>query len=130
MKKTIYFLAISILFCNCKTNKLANGAEIGKKPKNIILMIGDGMGLSQITGGLYMNNNKLNLEEFSFVGLHKNYPADKDLITDSAAGATAFACGCKTYNAAIAVKVDSTPCKTILEMAEEHGLATDRKSVV
>ena len=124
MKKILFLLVIIVFFSNCANNKLANGAKIGKKPKNIILMIGDGMGLSQITGGMYMNNNKLNLEEFPFVGLHKNYPADKDLITDSAAGATAFACGCKTYNAAIAVKVDSTPCKTILEMAEEHGLAT------
>ena len=87
-------------------------------------MIGDGMGLSQISAGLYSKNSPLNLEQFKIVGLHKSYPADKDLVTDSAAGATAFSCGCKTYNAAIGVKVDSTPCKTILEFAEEHGLAT------
>ncbi len=96
----------------------------GKKPKNIILMIGDGMGLSQITAGMYMNGNKLNLEQFPYVGLHKSYPKDKDLITDSAAGATAFSCGCKTYNAAIGVDVKALPCKTILEYAEQKGLAT------
>jgi alkaline phosphatase len=97
-----------------------------KRPKNIILMIGDGMGLAQITAGLYQNNNRLNLEQFPFVGLHKNYPADEEdgLITDSAAGATSFACGVKTYNAAIGVGVDSLPRVTILELAEQKGLAT------
>jgi alkaline phosphatase len=124
MKKILILIAALSVLGSCQTAKNVNGTAMGKKPKNIILMIGDGMGLSQITGGMYMNNNKLNLERFPFIGLHKNYPADKDLITDSAAGATAFACGCKTYNAAIGVRADSTPCKTILELAEEHGLAT------
>jgi alkaline phosphatase len=97
-----------------------------KPPKNIILMIGDGMGLSQITAGLYHNNNRLNLEQFPYIGLHKNYPADEEdgLITDSAAGATSFACGVKTYNAAIGVGADSLPRTSILEMAEKKGLAT------
>jgi alkaline phosphatase len=97
-----------------------------KRPKNIILMIGDGMGIAQITAGMYFNNNKLNLEQFPIVGLHKNYPDDPGdgLITDSAAGATSFACGVKTYNAAIGVGVDSLPRTTILELAERKGLAT------
>ncbi|HHH49603.1 MAG TPA: alkaline phosphatase [Saprospiraceae bacterium] len=86
-------------------------------------MIGDGMGLTQITAGIYSNGNKLNLEKFPIVGLHKSYSAD-NLITDSAAGATAFACGVKTYNGAIAVDTDTLPVKTILEEAEAHGLAT------
>jgi alkaline phosphatase len=97
-----------------------------KRPKNIILMIGDGMGLGQVTAGMYMNNNHLSLEQFTTIGLHKNYPDDDEdgLITDSAAGATSFACGVKTYNAAIGVGVDSLPRTTILELAESHGLAT------
>jgi alkaline phosphatase len=97
-----------------------------KRPKNIILMIGDGMGLAQVTAGMYMNNNHLSLEQFTTIGLHKNYPDDEEdgLITDSAAGATSFACGVKTYNAAIGVGVDSLPRTTILELAESHGLAT------
>ncbi len=97
--------------------------EPSNKPKNIILMIGDGMGLGQITAGLYMNNNRLNLERCSVVGLHKPY-ASNDLITDSAAGATAFACGVKTYNGAIGVDPDKKPLKTILEEAEEKNMAT------
>ena len=93
------------------------------RPKNIILMIGDGMGLTQITAGMYSNGNQLNLEKFPFIGLHKSYASNK-LITDSAAGATAFACGVKTYNGAIGVDPDTIPVKNILEEAEENGLAT------
>ncbi|MEL6717664.1 MAG: alkaline phosphatase, partial [Bacteroidota bacterium] len=94
-----------------------------KKPKNIILMIGDGMGLTQITAGMYSNGNQLELEAFPVVGLHKSYAHD-NLVTDSAAGATAFACGVKTYNGAIGVDPDTNAVKTILEEAEANGLAT------
>lgn len=93
------------------------------KPKNIILMIGDGMGISQISAGMYSNGNKLNLEQFNVIGLHKSYSGD-NLITDSAAGATAFSSGVKTYNGAIAVGLDTLPVKTILEYAEEAGMPT------
>ncbi len=94
-----------------------------KKAKNLILLIGDGMGVAQITAGLYSNNKSLYLEEFPVVGLHQNHASD-NLITDSAAGATAFACGVKTYNGAIGVDADTIPHKTILEECEENGMAT------
>ncbi len=94
-----------------------------KRPKNIIFMIGDGMGLSQVTAALYSNKNQLSLEKFPVIGFHKAY-ASNDLVTDSAAGATAFACGIKTYRGAIGVDRDTLPCKTIMEEAEENGLAT------
>lgn len=91
--------------------------------KNIILLIGDGMGLAHISAGLYANNNRLALEHFPVVGLHK--PASYDnLVTDSAAGATAFACGVKTYNGAIGLTADSLSCYTILEEARDRGYAT------
>ncbi len=93
------------------------------KPKNVILMVGDGMGISQITAGIYSSSQKLNLESFPIVGLHKSH-ASNDLITDSAAGATAFACGVKTYNGAIGVGPDSVAVETILEKAEKKGMAT------
>ena len=92
-------------------------------PRNIVLMIGDGMGVTQISAGLYSNRNHLNLERFSVIGLHKSYSGD-NLITDSAAGATAFASGVKTYNGAIGVDVDTLPVPTILEMAEAAGMPT------
>lgn len=94
-----------------------------KGPKNVILMIGDGMGISQITAGLYSNRNKLNLERCKTVGLIKTYSSD-DLVTDSAAGATAFSTGKKTYNGAIGVGPLKKPLTTILELAERDGMAT------
>lgn len=97
--------------------------KVDGKAKNVIFMIGDGMGISQISSGLYSNNNELNLERMNTIGLHKCYSYD-DLITDSAAGATAFACGVKTYNGAIGVGPDTIPRQTILEEAELKGLKT------
>lgn len=91
--------------------------------KNVILLIGDGMGLTQITSGLYANGNKLNLQEFRKIGLHKCNSYD-DLITDSAAGATAFSTGQKTYNGAIGVGPDTTALLTILEEAIQKGNRT------
>lgn len=86
-------------------------------------MIGDGMGLTQITAGMYSNGNKIELEKFPVVGLHKSYSYD-NLVTDSASGATAFASGVKTYNGAIGVNSDTVAVRTILEEAEEKNYAT------
>lgn len=136
MKKSFIALCIFALISACGTpqyiapKSLVNSEKVASpkpiRPKNIILMIGDGMGLAQVTAGMYMNNNRLSLEQFTTIGLHKNYPDDEEdgLITDSAAGATSFACGVKTYNAAIGVGADSLPRTTILELAERNGLAT------
>lgn len=92
-------------------------------PKNIILLIGDGMGLSQISYGIISAKNRMHFERFQHIGLIKTSATDNK-ITDSAAGATAFACGKKTYNGAIGVDEKKKPLKTILELAEERHLAT------
>lgn len=125
-----FFLLISLLslLSACAPQGPASGARaedapLKNRPRNVILMIGDGMGLTQITAGMYANGNRLHLERCSVTGLHKSYAAN-DLITDSAAGATAFACGEKTYNGAIGVDLNGKPLRTILEEAEQHGLAT------
>ncbi len=94
----------------------------GSKPKNIILLIGDGMGIAQISAGYYFNGQMLNLEKFPVTGLMTTHSASH-LITDSAAAATAFACGCKTYNGAIGLTAKRKPCRTILEDAKAQGLA-------
>ncbi len=101
----------------------AKGLNNIDNPKNIILMIGDGMGITQISAGMYSGQGKMALESFPVIGLHKSYAAN-NLITDSAAGATAFACGVKTYNGAIGVDEDTTRVQSILEEAENNGLAT------
>ena len=133
MKNHFILLITSILvLVGCKERPSVNGANIKKQteeklsklPKNIILMIGDGMGISQITAGMYRNGNKLNLERCRVIGLIKTSSED-DLITDSAAGATAFATGKKTKNGKISQSSnDSIQYKTFLEYAEEHKKAT------
>ncbi len=118
-------LFLFVLLQGCKAPEAAVSFPEGevRTAKNIILLIGDGLGVPQISAALYSNNNKLNLEQFSVVGFHKPYSAS-DLITDSAAGATAFACGVKTYNGAIGMGQDTLPCFTIVEELESRGFAT------
>lgn len=93
------------------------------RPKNIVFLIGDGMGLTQIFAGLTMNGGWLFLEEFSKIGFSKTQSSD-NYVTDSAAGATAFSIGEKTFNGAIGVDSLGKPKETILELAERKGLST------
>jgi len=81
------------------------------------------MGVAQIYAGLTANHGQLHLERCTVIGFHKNQ-ASNSFIVDSAAGATAFACGVKTYNGAIGVDANKESVPTILEIAEENGLST------
>lgn len=94
-----------------------------KKPKNVIMLIGDGMGVAHVFAGLTANGGHLFLENFKQVGFSKTQSSN-NYITDSAAGGTALSSGYKTYNGAIGVNPDTIPQKTVLEMAEAKGLAT------
>lgn len=118
MKKR-YLILLALSLCSSPTW----AQKKAKNPKNIILMIGDGMGVSQIYAGMTGNFGKLNLERMPVVGFHKNQ-ASNAFVTDSAAGATAFSCGVKTYNGAIGVDAQGNAVPTILEIAEQNGLAT------
>ena len=94
-----------------------------KKPRNVILMIGDGMGVAQVFAGLTANQGHLFLENFKSVGFSKTQSSNR-YVTDSAAGGTALSTGQKTYNGAIGVNADTIAIKTVLEMAEDKGMAT------
>lgn len=98
-------------------------AKSGKKPKNIILFIGDGMGLAHVYASMTANGGSLFLQNFIHCGFSKTY-SSSDYITDSAAGGTALASGIKTYNGAIGVDPEKKPVKNIREMAEEKGMKT------
>ena len=101
------------------------------KVKNVIFLIGDGMGTSYTSAYRYMQDNagtKL-AEGTAFdsylVGQQMTYPEDPDQnVTDSASAATAMSAGIKTYNNAIAVDNDKSEVKTVLEAAKEKGKAT------
>jgi alkaline phosphatase len=98
-------------------------AQDSAASRNVILFIGDGMGLSHIYAAYTVNKGNLNLMKFPTTGFSMTWSAS-GYITDSGAGATAISCGKKTFNGAIGVDNDSIPCKTILEYAEENGLST------
>jgi alkaline phosphatase len=94
------------------------------KVKNVIFMIGDGMGLAHVAGTIINQGYEpLNLERAQYIGLAKTYSAN-NRVTDSAAAGTALATGTKTYNGAIGVDANKQPVESILEKAEENGLAT------
>lgn len=123
MKQFLLLLSVFI-FSFQSGRQVAQPAPVKEAfPKNIILMIGDGMGIAQVTAGMYANDGALNLDQFTATGLMKTH-SEKHLITDSAAGATAFSCGCKTYNGAIGLTAAKKNCPTILEQAEAFGMAT------
>ena len=92
----------------------------GKKVKNIIFMIGDGMGLEQISAAWVSNGGKLNFDNFTKVGIQRSYSANK-LVTDSAAAGSALATGHKTNNGMISMTPDSVAVKSLAEEAMEKG---------
>ncbi|MDQ6480766.1 alkaline phosphatase [Dyadobacter sp. LHD-138] len=93
------------------------------KVKNIILLIGDGMGLTQIYSGLTANHGELNLAQFLNIGFSKTSAADS-YITDSAAGATAMATGKKARNRAIGVDTNNIPLKNLPDIIRPLGIKT------
>ena len=99
------------------------GQKTPETPVNIILMIGDGMGLSQITAGMYSNGNKTALEEFEYIGLSKTHSSE-NLVTDSAASGTAFACGKKTMNGVLGMDINNNKLNSILEICKSRGYLT------
>ncbi|MFZ1677107.1 MAG: alkaline phosphatase [Saprospiraceae bacterium] len=94
-----------------------------ERPTNIIMVIGDGMGLAHIALGELLSKPPSPLQRMEVVGLQKTY-SSSHLETDSGASATAMACGVKTFNSAEGVGPDSLPVTTIMELAKAHGLKT------
>lgn len=122
--KTIPILLLVILSvagCN-QVNNTKNQQTQSEKPLNIILLIGDGMGLSQVSSAFYYSDNT-NFKRFKHIGLINTSSATHK-ITDSGAGGTAIATGKKTYNKAIGVDIDSLPVQNLVEILSKSGYAT------
>jgi len=92
-------------------------------PRNVILMIGDGMGLSQLYSGYTANFGSLSIFNIRDIGFSITTASDS-YITDSAAGATAMATGKKTNNRFIGVDSLGNPLISILETLKLSGAAT------
>jgi alkaline phosphatase len=119
MHKNISIILIALLL----TSTIAYSQKNKSRPRNIILMVGDGMGAAQIYAGLTANRGSLNLERCTHSGFHKNQAYDA-YVTDSGAGATALSIGYKTINGAIGVDANKIPRTTILETAEQKKKST------
>lgn len=140
MKKTVFFTVLFIIgllpingqnadslatFVNPEQHKVVaiKNPKFKKKPKNVILFIGDGMGVTQVFSGITSNGGQLNLNHMKNIGFSQTQSAD-NYITDSAAGGTALATGVRTNNGVVGMDVNKQPLKSILEISEENGKAT------
>jgi alkaline phosphatase len=98
-------------------------------PKNIIYMIGDGMGPAYVAAYRYYQHDPAEkivsntIFDDLLTGMASTYPDDDTLVTDSAAGATALATGVKSYNGAIAVNRQHIPIGTLMQLAKRVGKA-------
>ncbi len=105
--------------------------QVGKAPtsaKNVIYIQGDGMGIAHrefLRLASVGKTGELKMNQLPVSGLVHTSSVDPDeTVTDSAAAATAFATGVKSYNGAIGVDADGRPVATVLELAKRAGKAT------
>lgn len=122
MNPTNFLLALVVSFSFLQS-PVSTETPKNRGPKNVILLIGDGMGLSQVSSAYFYGDREPSFSRFPVIGLIKTSSA-KEKITDSAAGATAFACGNKTYNGAIAVDLDGNEIPSLIDHFDEMEAAT------
>ncbi|MCM3585261.1 alkaline phosphatase [Mesobacillus maritimus] len=97
--------------------------SVAKTPKNVVLMIGDGMGIGQLEiARLFEHgkNGRLFMETLPNVALAHTY-SENNTVTDSAAAGTALATGKKTNNEMIARTPDNKPVESILKKVKKGG---------
>ena len=139
MKKLISAAFVTLALGACTTTEHASDISSDNSvvpnslssPKNIIMIVGDGMGPAYTTAYRYYNDDPTTVEieqsvfDKHYVGTSSTYPAKvSGYITDSAAAATALATGVKTYNDAISVDTNKKPLLTVLEWAKQQGKKT------
>jgi alkaline phosphatase len=129
MKQLETFLLSALL--SVLLSVLSYSALAAKTPKNIIMVVGDGMGPSYTTAYRIFADDPSTpeVEQTVFdrllVGMASTHPdMDTGYVTDSAAGATALSSGVKTYNGAIGVDVNKKSVQTVLELAKILGRKT------
>jgi alkaline phosphatase len=103
-------------------------SDKAERPKNVILMIGDGMGLSQLSSTYYFKDEKdadriPAFSRFRYIGLASTSSA-LEPVTQSPAAATALATGYKTYNLAVGVDIDTVVRENIVEILSRSGMMT------
>ena len=122
--KKIGLLSLIVPLLSCSHHKEITLHSSGKeKPRNIILLIGDGMGVSQMSSAFYYGEDEPNFARMPIVGLSRT-SSGSHKITDSAAGATALSAGKKTYNGAIGVDMDTNAVETLVEYLSKKDYNT------
>ena len=118
---SIPFLALggisSVEAKQIETNKQSFATE----PKNIILVLADGMGVAQWQAGAIGNGGKLNVGRMTNTGLMTTNPLD-NFCGDAPSHCTALACGINSHKGAVGVDKDDKPVKNIIEMAKEANI--------
>ncbi|MEJ2596546.1 MAG: alkaline phosphatase [bacterium] len=119
--KNIFFLLLAFITLACTASDNP-GARSGN-PNKIILLIGDGMGLSAVSSAFYYGDQPSVFSRFQEIGLQQTSSATHK-VTDSAASGTAMATGTSTYNGAIGVDTSRTPVQNIAEFLSSMGWST------
>ncbi|SDX80113.1 alkaline phosphatase [Paenibacillus sp. CF384] len=127
MKSTLAATAAAALVVTSilATPSTEKAEAASSQTKNVILFVGDGMGTAQrnaIRLATVGEKGSLAMDSMPFVGLI--HTSSTDPVTDSAASATAYASGVKTYNGAIGMDADKKSVKTIMEYAKDAGKST------
>jgi alkaline phosphatase len=127
-RRRAYWLAAVVIL-------LAGPAKSAERPKNVILLIGDGMGVGHVTLArlaAQAGGESLAMDTMRTAAWVQTRSADS-VATDSAAAATAIATGWKTDNGMVAMLPDGTSVASILEVARQlkksTGLVTDAEIV-
>ena len=124
IRKSLFILSAFAFFSNASFRDAnAQSEPANDKPMNVILLIGDGMGLAQVSTIYYGDTEVIHFDRFTHTGLIKTW-SSKEKVTDSASSATAYSAGIKTYNGAIAVDDNAHPVETIIERVEDQNIST------
>ena len=125
---TAALIIVAVILQKQRTVKESGPNPSGKR--NLIFMVSDGMGPTSLslTRSFKQYQYALPWGEQLTIDKHmigqSRTRSTSSLVTDSAAGATAFSCGFKSYNGAISVLDDHSPCGTVLEAAKKAGYMT------
>ena len=117
-KTTLVIAAIAALTISACCGKAGQ-----QKPKNVIYLIGDGMGFGAISSLLLSENEQTAIEMSPVIGLNETQSAN-NAVTDSPAGGTALATGSRTCNGFLGVDPDTLQLTSVLKKAQARGKKT------
>lgn len=126
---SILLVILALIFWQTTTHSDDSTINVHSK-KNVIFMVTDGMGPASLSlaRSFKQNRDGLDIDDILIIDKHligsSRTRSNNSLVTDSAAGATAFSCALKSYNGAIGVDPKKDPCGTILEALKLQGYLT------